>query len=104
VWRGGASDAMGISAQAVFSRGWLTAALGRDREGYEANRSIAIGRDGFPQRRSNDKSAIQDGATASLVIAARWQAKHRGSTAMLPRSVLDHDVSILITAAEVAGR
>jgi hypothetical protein len=89
---------MGNLAHAVFSRGPLTAAMGRDREGDEAGRPIAIGRTGFTQRRSNDKRAIQDGATASLVIAARWQAKHRGSTAMLPRADLDNDVSILITA------
>jgi hypothetical protein len=65
-----ASDAMGISTPAVFGRGSLTAALGRDRERDEAGWSIAIGRAGFTQRRSNGKRVIVDGATASLAVAA----------------------------------
>jgi hypothetical protein len=39
-----------------------------------------------------------------MIIAGREPAKQRGSHIMLPRTDLDHDVSILITAVEVAGR
>ena len=56
------------------------------------------------QRRSSDKTAIQSGARVSLVIAGREPAKQKCSLAILSRTDLDHDVSILITAVEVAGR
>jgi hypothetical protein len=36
VWRGGASDAMGISSQAVRFGSWLNAFCGRDREDWRA--------------------------------------------------------------------
>jgi len=39
-----------------------------------------------------------------MVIAGREPAKQTGSIIILPRTDLDHDVSILITAVEVAGR
>jgi hypothetical protein len=39
-----------------------------------------------------------------MVIAGREPAKQTGSNIILPRTDLDHDVSILITAVEVAGR
>ena len=39
-----------------------------------------------------------------MIIAGREPAKQTGSLVILPRTDLDHDVSILITAAEVAGR
>jgi len=50
----------------------------------------------------NDKMAIQCSVRASLAIAGREPAKE--SPAILPHVDLDHDVSILITAVEVAGR
>ena len=39
-----------------------------------------------------------------MIIAGREPTKQRGSLIILPRTDLDHDVSILITAMEVAGR
>jgi hypothetical protein len=95
---------MGISASAVCRRGLLNACVGCDQGYDEPGWPVAIGKTGFAQRRSNDKTAIQDGATARLVIAARWQAKLRSSPVMLPRADLDHDVSILIAAVDAAGR
>src|SRR3954465_1776674 len=64
VWSGRASDAMGISTSAVFGRGSLTAALGRDREGDEAGRSIAVGRTAVARRNTNGKRAVQCGTQA----------------------------------------
>jgi len=52
--------------------------------------------------RSNNTTVIHVGARTSLVIGGREPAKE--SPAILPRADLDHDVSILITAVEVAGR
>jgi hypothetical protein len=103
VGRGGASDAMGISALAVCCRGALTASLGSGRWGGELVWSIATGRTGVAQRRSNDTTAIEGSARASTVIAGREPATQTGSTGMSPQAS-DHDVSILITAVEVAGR
>ena len=102
MWRGGASDAMGISMLAVCCRGALKACLESDRGGEEAGRLIAMGGTGVAQRRSNDKTAIQGDARASMVIASQEPTKE--SSAVLSRTDLDHDVSILITALEVAGR
>jgi hypothetical protein len=47
---------------------------------------------------------IQDGVRASLIIAGREPAKQKCFRAILPRGDLDHDVSILITAVDAAGR
>jgi hypothetical protein len=47
---------------------------------------------------------IQDGVRASLIIAGREPAKQKCSLAILSRGDLDHDVSILITAVDAAGR
>jgi hypothetical protein len=102
VWSGRASDAMGISASAVFGRGLPTAALGHDCAGDEASRSIAMGRTGVARRNTNDKRAVQCCTQASLVIAGREPAKER--PAFLLDTDFDHDVSILIMAVEVAGR
>jgi hypothetical protein len=101
VWSDRASDAVGISAPAMFGRALLIAALGRDRKGDGAGRTIATGRTEFTQRRLNGKRAILDGATASLVIGGREPAKER--PAILLRADLDHDVSILITATARDG-
>src|SRR6266702_712787 len=73
VWRGCASDAMGISALAVCCGTALNARLGSDRGGDEPGRPIAIGRTGGAQRRSNGKTAIQ----ASMVIAGREPTKQK---------------------------
>ena len=47
---------------------------------------------------------IQDGVRASPIIAGREPAKQKCCLAILPRGNLDHDVSILITAVDAAGR
>jgi hypothetical protein len=93
---------MGISASAVFGRCSRIAALGRESEGDEAGRSIAMGRTGVTRRKTKGESALECGTRASLVIAGREPAKER--PAFLSGSDFDHDVSILITAVEVAGR
>ena len=80
------------------------ACLECDREGGEPGRLIAIGRTGVALRRSNDAMGIQDGVRASLIIAGREPAKQKCCLAILPRGNLDHDVSILITAVDAAGR
>ena len=103
-WRGGASDAMGISTLAVCCRDTLNACLGSDRGGDEPDRPIATGRTGVAQRRLNDTTAIEGSARASMVIAGREPAKQTGSLTILPRADLDHDVSILIAAVDAAGR
>jgi len=93
---------MGISALAVCCQGAVNGCLGSDRGGGEAGRLIAMGGTGVAQRRSDDKMAIRCGAGTSPAIASREPAKE--SPAILSRTDLDHDVSILITAVEVAGR
>ena len=100
VWRVRASDAMGIWAPAVC----CDAYLGIDREGDEAGRAIAIGGSGVAQQGSNDTLDIQDGVRASQIIAGREPVKQKCSLSILPRSDLDHDVSILIVALDAAGR
>ena len=49
-----------------------------------------------------DEAVVQRGATASMVMAGREPAKC--STGMSRRAYSDHDVSILITAVDAAGR
>ena len=98
--RGRTSDAMGISAPAVC----CNVCFGIDREGDEPGRPIAIGGTGVALRRSNDTMGIQDGVGASQIIAGREPAKQKCSLAILSRGDLDHDVSILITAMDGAGR
>jgi hypothetical protein len=51
-----------------------------------------------------EKLVVQSGAVASMVIAGREPAKQKYSTGMSPRTDTDHDVSILITAVDAAGR
>jgi hypothetical protein len=82
----------------------LTAFLGSGRWLGEFVLSIAIGRTSVAPRRLINKAVVRGGATASMVIAGREPAKQTGSNIILPRTDLDHDVSILITAVEVAGR
>ncbi len=86
VWRGCASDAMGISLLAVYCRGALTGSVGSGRRSAERGRSIAIARTGVAQRRLIAGAVVQGGATASLVIAGREPAKQKCSTGMLPRT------------------
>src|SRR4051794_29317670 len=49
VWRGGASDAMGIWTLATCCRGALIACLGSSRRGGEQCRAVATGRTGVAQ-------------------------------------------------------
>ena len=95
---------MGISALVVCCRGALTASLGNGRWGGELGRPIAIGRTGVARRRLIDEAVVQGGATASMVMAGREPAKQKCSTGMWSRTDPDHDVSILITAVDAAGR
>jgi hypothetical protein len=104
VWRGRASDAMGISAWAVYYRCALSACLGGGRRGDELAHPIAIGRTGVAQWRSNNPTVIQGDARVSLFIAGRETAKQKGRTGVLPRIDSDHDVSILITVGAAEGR
>jgi hypothetical protein len=76
--------------------------MGSDQGYDDSVRPIAFGGTGVAERRTNDKMAIQCGTWASLTIAGREPAKE--GPAILPRVNLDHDVSIPITAVEVAGR
>ena len=99
---GGASGVMGISALAVCWRRALTVALGSDQSGGELGRPIATGSTGVAQQRLIDEAVVQGGATASMVMAGREPTKC--STGMSRRTYSDHDVSILITAMDAAGR
>ena len=65
---------------------------------------VSIGRTGVASARSNKTMAIAGGAMARLIIAGRESAKQRCSPVILPRADLDHDVSILITVVDAAGR
>ena len=104
VWRGRASDPMGISVSAVCRRGLLNACLGSD-QGYDGpGWPVTIGRTGVASARSNRATVIAGGARSSLIIAGRDSAKRRYSPVILPRANLDHDVSILIAAVGAAGR
>src|SRR5258708_24052641 len=94
---------MGISALAVCCRRALNASLGSGRRGGELGRPIAIGRTGVAQRRLIDEAVVQDGATASTVIAGREPAKQKCSTGMSPPTASGPDVSILITGGESGG-
>jgi hypothetical protein len=95
---------MGISSLAVCRGGGLAACL---RSAAKVRRTQPTDRDRQNQHRAAeviDEKAVYGGATASMVIAGGEPAKRMDSLVMLPRTDLDHDVSILITAVEVAGR
>jgi hypothetical protein len=104
VWRGRASDAMGLSASAVCRRGLLNACVGSDQGDDEPGWPVAIGRASVASARSNQATAIAGGARSSLIVAGRDSAKQRCSSVILPCADLDHDVSILIAAVDAAGR
>ena len=104
MWRDGASDAMGISMLTVCCRRALDACLEYDRRCDEPGRPVTTCGIGVAQQWPNDTTAIYGGARARMIIAGRGPAKQTGSLIILPRTDLDHDVSILITAMEVAGR
>ena len=99
-----ASDAMGIWTLAACCRGALIASLGSSRRGGEHCRPIATGRTGVAQQRSNDRTAVPGFARASLIIAGQEAAIQKGRAGVSPRIDFDHDVSILITAVDAAGR
>ena len=103
VVRGRASDAMGISSLGVRCQGALTTAVGSDQKGSELGRSIAIAETGVAQRRLIDESVARGVATASMVMADREAARQRRN-GMSRRTGSGHDVSILITAVDAAGR
>jgi hypothetical protein len=104
VWRGRASDAMGISASAICRWGLLKACVGSDQGYDEPDWPVAIGRTGVASARSNHVTVIAGRARSSLIIAGRDSAKQRCCPVVLPRADLDHDVSILIAAVDAAGR
>src|SRR4029450_8267252 len=101
VWRGRASDAMGISASAVCRRGPLNACVGSDQGDDEPGWPVAIGRTGVAGARSNHPTAIAGGARSSLIIAGRDSAKQRCSPVVLQRA---DSVSAGIFAAHILGR
>jgi hypothetical protein len=82
----------------------LSGSLGSGRRGDELGRPIAIGSTGVGRRGLIDEAVVRGGAKASMVIAGREPAKQKCSTGMSPRTDFDHDVSILITAVDAAGR
>ena len=104
VWRDRASDAMGILVLAVCCRVALNACLGSDRGGDETFRPVATGRTGVAQRSSNDRTAIPGCARASRIIAGQEPSIQKCRTGVSPRIDFDHDVSILITPVDAAGR
>ena len=95
---------MGILVLSVCRRGLLKASEGSDQCNDEPGWPIAIDRTDVACGRLNDTTAISGGARARLIIAGRESAKQRCSRVTLPRAELDHDVSILITAVDSAGR
>src|SRR5882757_5326610 len=101
VGRSSASDAMGFSALVICCARALSSCLGSGRGG-ELSWPIATGSTGVAQQRLIDEAVVQGGATASMVMAGREPAKC--STGMSRRTYSDHDVSILITAVDAAGR
>jgi hypothetical protein len=74
------------------STGWLALSGSRDRQ------------TGVAQQRSNDRTAVPGCARATLIIAGQEVAIQKGQAGMSPRSYADHDVPILITAVDAAGR
>jgi hypothetical protein len=71
---------------------WQTRSADRDRQNRRRTAEI------------NRQAVVQGSATASMVMAGREPAKQKCSTGMSPRTCTDHDVSILITAVDGAGR
>jgi hypothetical protein len=102
VGRSGASDAMGFSALVICCPRALSSSLGSGRRGGELSWRIATGSTGVAQQRLIDEAVVRGGATASMVMAGREPAKC--STGMSRRTYSDHEVSILITAVDAAGR
>src|SRR6266478_6476615 len=78
-WRGGASDAMGISALAVCGRGTLIGSLVSGRRGSEFSRPIATGRTVAARRRLIDETIVHGGAMASTVMGGREPSKQKRS-------------------------
>jgi hypothetical protein len=77
VWRGRASDAMGISASAVCRRGLLNACVGSDQGDDDPGWPVSIGRTGVASARSNHTMGIAGGARSRLIVAGRDSAKQR---------------------------
>src|SRR5271154_6650205 len=94
----------GIWTLAACCRGELIASLGSSRRGGEPCRPVATGRTGGAHQRSNDRTAVPGRARAILIIAGQEAAIQKGRAGVSPRIDFDHDVSILITAVDAAGR
>ena len=103
VGRSSASDAMGFSALVICCPRALSSSLGSGRGG-ELSWPIATGSTGVAQQRLIDEAVVQGGATASKAVADREPAQQKFSSGMSRRTYSDHDVSILITAVDAAGR
>ena len=90
----------------IFGAGDLLPAyvelFGRRSKGWRAQLADRDSSTGVAQQRLIDEAVVQGGATASMVMAGREPAKC--STGMSRRTYSDHDVSILITAMDAAGR
>ncbi len=105
MWRGRASNVMGILSLAVCWRGTLNGCLGSDRGDGEPGRPLARYRqnrrgaaeierqDGYPGRRKGESGHCRSRSSEAEV-----------QPAILSRANLDHDVSILTTAVDAAGR
>jgi hypothetical protein len=106
VWGGFASDAMGISAQAVCFRGALTGCLGSGRWGGELGRPIAMGRTGAAHPGAKRSLHISTGALAvdneSHVVAS--VAAVRGLPMTAVRVIMDPVNRELPAAALAAVR
>ena len=92
------------STLAICCRGALIAFLAGSRWHSEFCLPLAIGRIGDARRGLIDGAVVPGGATTSKVIAGREPAKRKCSTGMSMRTWSDHEVSILITAVDAAGR
>src|SRR5258705_7254901 len=94
---------MGILSLAVCWRGALSGCLGSDRRGEGS----AADRDRQNRGRIAEierQAGYRERRKAKLVIAGRDPAKQKCNPAIVRRADLDHDVSILITAVDAAGR
>jgi hypothetical protein len=103
VWRGCASDAMGISSLAVGCQGVLSTSAGSGRRGDELGRSIAIAKTGVAQRRLIDEAvawgvAAGDVACPRPVRPSRMGVRRDLVTAFLAAVLLLHYVAVTTLA------
>jgi hypothetical protein len=94
---------MGIASLAVGCGDALNVCFASDRGLLELVSRLQLAKPAsLPEIERQD--AIQGGARAGLITAMRERARQKRSLAIMPRADLDHDVSILITVEDVAGR